>query len=115
MVIIINSLQLEVTVRLLVQLEVKFAAFKLIERLFNDYSLNPDYSGGAYLHSAMDGKYESVLKVLELLMDMGANVNYLDIYYNKDHNYLISSLKYINRFMEDKIDIGFFMSGKFTK
>jgi len=91
------------------------AAFKLIERLFNDYSLNPDYSGGAYLHSAMDGKYESVLKVLELLMDMGANVNYLDIYYNKDHNYLISSLKYINRFMEDKIDIGFFMSGKFTK
>jgi len=90
------------------------SAFMLIERLFKEYRLNPDYSGGIYLQSAMEGRHEIVLKVLELLMNNGANVNYLDIYYTKNHNYLISSLKYIDKFLDEKIDIGFFMTGKFT-
>ena len=90
------------------------SAIKLIERLINTYGLDPDYSGGIYINTAMMSRYDNVVEILEILMDKGANVNYLDLYYNRDHRYSISAIKYIANFMDNDIDIGFFTTGKFS-
>jgi hypothetical protein len=92
-------------------------ALVLIKRLFNEYEIDPNFNGGQFLNFAIDGVYKQTLDLLKFLMDDRCDIDCLEYFYAKGQTYNINGLKYLNQFLNDneKIDVNFFITGKFTE
>lgn len=92
-------------------------ALYLIDRLIDDYDLDPDYNGGEFLNSAVEGTFALTIDLLEMLVSKGVNVTYLELFYIKGAEYNLKGLRYLNQFMDEnsKIDVDFFLTGKFSE